>query len=407
MEEWVSLKEVYDAYRDCRKRKRNTESCNEFEMNEIENLYTLYEDLNNRTYQIGKSITFCVTRPKIREVFAATFRDRIVHHLLIAKIGNLFEDYFIQDTYNCRKDKGTLYGHLRAFQFAVEYSDSWVLSCDISSFFMSIKKELLADRLESFLREYYKQSDIENVIWLTRMIALHHPDQLCEKHEDTSLRDILPPDKSLFTYVEECGMAIGNLTSQILANFYLSDFDIWMSSLPGIKYCRYVDDFRVFAHTKEELVKLMPQIRAYLKDKLYLTLHPKKVDLQPIRHGFKFISAIIKSDRMYIGNRTVGNFYALLLKYETLSEEEFLAAIERFTQRYNSYSGFLKHYKTYGIRWKMWMMTYKNFSKYVYISKNKLVLRIKEEYKPVIKIKKHYYDLCKYPRGQLPSCQRV
>lgn len=404
MDEWVSLEEVYAAYKDCRKRKRNTESCNSFEMHEMENLYALYEDLNNKTYQIGKSITFCVTRPKIREVFAATFRDRIVHYLLITKIGDLFEEYFIQDTYNCRTDKGTLYGHLRAFQFAQEYSDGCVLSCDISSFFMSIVKDILADRLEAFLRERYKQPDIENVIWLTRMIALHHPEELCEKHGDESLWDILPKDKSLFTCADGCGMAIGNLTSQIFANFYLSDFDIWMSSIPGIKYCRYVDDFRVFAHTKEELVILIPQIRAYLKDKLHLTLHPKKVDLQPMKHGFKFIGAIIKKDRMYVGNRTLGNFYALLLKYDTLTDEEFQIAIERFAQRYNSYSGFLKHYQTYGIRWKMWMMTYKSFGKYVYISRNKLVLRIKDEYKSITKIKKYYYDLCKYPRGQLQSC---
>ena len=55
-----------------------------------------------------------MTRPKIREVFAADFRDRIVHHLLIRRLEPLFESAFIDDSYNCRKGKGTDYGVKRA-----------------------------------------------------------------------------------------------------------------------------------------------------------------------------------------------------------------------------------------------------------------------------------------------------
>ena len=89
--ETFSLDAVYSAYLDCRRRKRNTKACTEFELNEVENIYSLYKDLNNGTYTIGKSIAFCVTRPKIREVFAASFRDRIVHHLLILRYGDLLD----------------------------------------------------------------------------------------------------------------------------------------------------------------------------------------------------------------------------------------------------------------------------------------------------------------------------
>ena len=72
MEEWCSLQEVYEAYLECRKRKRSTESCALFEQNEMANIYKLYEELNAGTYTIGYSNTFCVTRPKIREIIKLT-----------------------------------------------------------------------------------------------------------------------------------------------------------------------------------------------------------------------------------------------------------------------------------------------------------------------------------------------
>jgi len=90
MDERVTITELYDAYLECRKKKRGTIPCAEFELNEAANLHELYLELNSGGYEIGQSDAFCVTRPKDREIFAAAFRDRIVHHLLIRKIGGLF-----------------------------------------------------------------------------------------------------------------------------------------------------------------------------------------------------------------------------------------------------------------------------------------------------------------------------
>lgn len=175
MKEWLSLFDLWVAYEDCRHRKRNSRSCAEFERNELVNLQLLCDELNNKTYKIGKSDTFCVTRPKVREVFAADFRDRIVHHLLIQRLNPLFEQEFIQDTYNCRKNKGTDYGVKRLHQFVQQNPDGWILKCDLKGFFMSINRELLADKLERFIREKYYHEDIEEIIWLTRLIVTNAP----------------------------------------------------------------------------------------------------------------------------------------------------------------------------------------------------------------------------------------
>jgi len=401
MDEWVSIRDVYLAYLDCRHRKRGTQSCAEFEINEAANLYQLWEDLNNGTYKIGYSIAFCVTRPKVREVFAADFRDRIVHHLVMMRTMNLFEDYFIEETYNCRKGKGTAAAHKKALDISLEYADGWVLNIDIQGFFMSIPKHRLADRLEAFLRERYKGKDMEQVVWLSRMIALHHPERMCIKHGDVNLWRLLPPDKSLFTCGEDLGMAIGNLTSQEDANFYLSPFDHWMKRQQGIGYCRYVDDARIFANDKQTLLRLIPMIRAYLKDQDGLTLHPRKISLQQTRKGFTFVGAGIKGGRLYTGDRTVGNCWNMVDMYNNLAEREQEKSVTKFVQRYNSYAGYMVHYHSYTIRYKMWQKVGDTMKRFVYIEKRMGKIVARTEYNHYQQLKKEYYDLRKHPEGRI------
>ena len=107
--DYITLNQIDEAYRDCLKHKRNKKSAVEYSFNYLVNNYNLWRDLNNGTYEISPSICFCVTRPKLREIFAADFRDRIVHHLIILKFGHIFENFMIENSYSCRKNKGTLY----------------------------------------------------------------------------------------------------------------------------------------------------------------------------------------------------------------------------------------------------------------------------------------------------------
>lgn len=103
--------ELYNAYIHCRRRKRKTINSIKFEINELYNLYVLYNDLVKYEYVIGKSIAFICYYPKPREIFAADFRDRIVHHLIYDRDISYFENFaWITDTYSCRVNKGTLYG---------------------------------------------------------------------------------------------------------------------------------------------------------------------------------------------------------------------------------------------------------------------------------------------------------
>src|SRR3546814_10801436 len=91
----MTVAALFESYYDCRRAKRNTRAALTFEVNLEDNLMPLLRDLEAGTWQPAPATVFAITRPKPREVWAADFRDRIVHHLVYRAIAPLFEPSFI------------------------------------------------------------------------------------------------------------------------------------------------------------------------------------------------------------------------------------------------------------------------------------------------------------------------
>ena len=138
-----TLENLYAAYLACRRGKRNTQNGLKFEQNLEENLIDLQEELISGRYQPGQSVAFLVEKPKRREIFAADFRDRVVHHLLVRHLEPRWERRFIYDSYACRKGKGTHKGVERLRSFTRQVTGNgrkrgWYLQLDIRGFFISV-----------------------------------------------------------------------------------------------------------------------------------------------------------------------------------------------------------------------------------------------------------------------------
>jgi hypothetical protein len=103
------FEQLVAAYLDCRRNKRNSRSALDFESRLERNLCELHDELIGGHYQPGRSICFVITRPKPREVWAAEFRDRIVHRLLYNRISPRFYARFTADSCACIPGRGTLY----------------------------------------------------------------------------------------------------------------------------------------------------------------------------------------------------------------------------------------------------------------------------------------------------------
>ncbi|MGH7322074.1 MAG: hypothetical protein ACRELA_20960, partial [Candidatus Rokuibacteriota bacterium] len=129
-------------YRRCRRNKRNTHHALAFEADAEASLLTLQHELRAHTYRPGRSVCFVTGGPKPREVFAADFRDRIVHHLLVSHQERVFEPLFIHDSFACRQGKGTLAASDRLMEFLRRVTangrrPAWALKLDVASFFPS------------------------------------------------------------------------------------------------------------------------------------------------------------------------------------------------------------------------------------------------------------------------------
>jgi retron-type reverse transcriptase len=153
-----SFRSLYDAYASCRRRKRNTINALRFEASLLDNLVSLGETLADGTYKPFRSVCFVAKQPKHREIFAADFRDRVVHHLLVPRIEKVFEPKFIHDSYACRKGKGThaAVERLKSFMNRISKGGrvpAWFMQFDIKSFFMSIDRELLLRILARHIRD--------------------------------------------------------------------------------------------------------------------------------------------------------------------------------------------------------------------------------------------------------------
>ena len=365
----IPVEELFQAYRDCRQNKRSTVNALAFEIDYENNLVMLSEEINNGTYQPGRSIAFIVNKPVMREIFAADFRDRVVHHLIINKLNPLFEKEFIYDSCSCRVDKGTHFAVQRLNRFIRQCSGNYTKNCyvlklDIKGFFMHIDKKILFGKLAFFINEKYKEQDKTLVIDLCRKIIFNNSILNCVikgKREDWQG---LPSDKSLFHSRENCGLPIGNLTSQIFANFYMSSFDHYIKHDLKVRfYGRYVDDFVIVSPDKEYLKSLIPKIKNYLESELRLTLHPRKIYLQHYTKGVKYLGAVIKPSRIYIANRTKGNFYQAIAKINglvlSLPKDVFKnkdinkSKLAKILSSTNSYLGLMGQYKTYNLRQKL------------------------------------------------------
>jgi len=358
------LEDLFEAYFSARKNKRNTINALKFELNFESSLFDLYTEIVNYEYNIKPSICFIVNQPVKREIFAADFRDRIVHHLICKYLNPFCERIFIHDSYSCRERKGTLYGINRIARFIRSCSNNYqqecyILKMDISGYFMSMNKHILFSKIVQVLHKFQDEItfDFNLIISLIEKIIFNDPTDGCiirgSKHGWMGL----PVTKSLFYCKPDTGLAIGNLTSQMFSNIYLNDFDHFVKKDLKIRYYgRYVDDFVIIHHDKDYLLSVIPLMRDFLRKELLLELHPGKTYLQDYKKGVQFLGAYIKPWCIYTGNRTKNNFYKLLKNRSftsCMNCEPGTDEIKHLQSSINSYLGLMIHFNTFRLRKKI------------------------------------------------------
>ena len=291
----VPYEDLLLASKDCARHKRSTYSCMEFMADEPYNLMMLKNELEFGTYAPSPSKCFIATEPAPREVFASSYRDRVVQHLFLLYTESLFEKFAIDNCYACFNNRGVLYGQKKLIQMKRRVTKSgteeaWCASLDIKSNFCSINKDILYALLETFLGAYYRQNNLEFILWLAKTIIYHDPTECYQAVCKESLWDLLPEGKSLFDL--DTGLPIGDITSQFFNNFMLSFVDNFaIQTLKLHYYGRYVDDIRILDTDKAALLVAISKIRSVLQE-LGFRLNEKKVMIQRVSSGVDFIGCV-------------------------------------------------------------------------------------------------------------------
>lgn len=352
---------LFIAFKEARKGKRKTNDEQRFELNADENLMLLRQDLLDRVYTPSRGTAHIIHKPVMREIFAAPFRDRVVHHYIYDQVYEWWDKRFIYDSYSCREGKGTLMGikrmdyHIRSA--SRNYLEKvYVLKLDIQGYFMSLpRKELYERAIWGLERQYANLQDAAEyrlLKFLWHQIVFDDPVDGVKRKGRLSDWDLLPSNKSLFCQKPGVGIVIGNLTSQLLSNIYLDMLDRFIVYDLGYKhYGRYVDDFYIVV-TEAELPQLLRDVKAveeFLKLKK-LTLHPHKRLLTTVDKGVPFLGAMIHQGYILPGERLKRNFRQACVAVQAGAKDiETLVSYLGHTKHFNNIMFLTKEFERIGL----------------------------------------------------------
>lgn len=347
------LTDLFKAYYDARRNKRNTRAQLRFELNLERNLIALYRELRDGTYRPEPCICFIVHDPVQREVFASSFRDRVVHHLYYNYVSPLFERLFICDSYSCRKGKGTLYGierlehHLRSA--TLNYRRTvWVMKLDLQGYFMSIDRRRLCSLVQEDLRCHWRGSKavLQRVLWLTEVITGRDPMERCRVVGHPRDWEGLPESKTLRGKLPGVGLPIGDLTSQLFSNVFLNRLDQYVKRRLGVvHYGRYVDDMFLIGPTKRAMLRWRVGVKSFVAS-LGMRLHPLKQLLHDSWRSIAFLGAVLRPWQRYASRRTVTNWRQRVKCWEhqgRIWSGRWVEACVRSIR--DSYVGYFGHYR--------------------------------------------------------------
>lgn len=355
----TDVKNIMDMYnKKVKVTTKNKQKIEQFNDYYTSNITQLENDLKQKKYQAGKYNIFLIEEPKIRVIMSQNILDKLTNHL-VAKyfLIDILEKDLIEENIATRKNKGTKYGieltkkYLN--QIKKDTSDIYFLKFDISKYFYSIDhcilKELINKKIKDkdALNLLYKIIDSTNQKYVNEKITMLKNKR---KKNETNARKIKEIEK-IPLYEYDKGLPIGNMTSQILAIYYLNELDHFIKERLNIKYyIRYMDDGILIHHSKAYLRYCLKEINRIIK-KYKLELN-KKTQINRIKNGLDFLGFrfYLKNNKVVlkVRNSTKKRFKRKSAKYKKMLYNKTITKKE-YNQYISSYMGHLQMGNTFNL----------------------------------------------------------
>ena len=332
----ISFEALLRAAEQARRGKRFRPDVAAFHFNLEHELWALHEELSTKTYRPGAYRSFLICEPKPRQISAAPYRDRVVHHALVNVLEPIYERSFIADSYACRKGKGTHAAVDRCQEFARRFR--YVLKADVQKFFPSLDHEIL----KSLVARKIKDRDVLGLV--NRIIDHSNPQE--------EVQNWFPGDDLLTPGERRRGIPIGNQTSQFFANVYLDPLDHFVKDRLAIRgYVRYVDDFLVFSDDKRHLGDVRERVKDFLVG-LRLRLHPKKSVIFPVNDGIRFLGYRVLPTHRLLVKENVRRFRRRVRRMQR-DYAAWRVSFAAVHQRLMSWNGHARQANTYRLRCRL------------------------------------------------------
>lgn len=313
-DELFNINNIFKAWEKFRRGKTRKDDIMNFELHLEDNLFCLYEDLNNGVYKHSSYKYFQIFDNKKRDIYKAEVRDRVVHQIIFDYLSSLFEPEFISNSYASRLNKGQ-YKAIDAFRYFIklandDYKSCFVLKCDIKKYFDSINQNILLNLIK-------EKIFCGKIFGIIKEIVYSRTSSSLEK-----------------------GVPLGNITSQIFANIYLNILDKYLKKeLKCRFYVRYNDDFIIIMESKEKSEQIRDKIILFAKEKLLLDIPIEKTSVRKINWGVDFLGFTILPKAILLRNKTKNKMYSNINP-----------------QNIHSYFGILKHCDSYNLKRKLLLM---------------------------------------------------
>lgn len=298
----TALPNLYQCWQKAKRAKSSSKRVQRFEEDSLRHLLEIQRRLRAGTYTFGPYKAFTVQEKKFRHVIDAPMKDRVVHWMLYQYLLPIWMPKFIHDTYGNLPGRGTHAAVERLAQFTRGPGTTWVLQLDISKYFYSVNHSLLKARALRYIGDQA----------LRRLIV-----DLIDSFRTGATYDGLFAPDSMYRQTRDKGMPIGNLSSQLLANVFLCEFDHWVKQVLGLRwYIRYVDDIVILAGSADELRAIKAAIVAKLNAD-GLTIHPHKVRLAPTAAGVPFLGYVVWPGHVSAGRYIRTRYIRRLREHES------------------------------------------------------------------------------------------
>lgn len=297
----VDIDKITAMYKIIRANTKNRGKLHKFELFYTSNIISILNVLKKRNYKHSHYNIFLVHEPKYRIIMSEIMSDKIINHLISKYVLSPgITPHLIAQNVATRVGKGTKEGirYVKKYinKLKLNYDKVYVLKCDIKKYFYSIDHELILEKIKRFIDDEEIYKIVKNIIDSTdeEYVNENIKKVVNKEIERVNKLNILDKDKKIAeleripTYPKGKGLPIGNMTSQLLAIYFLNDLDHYIKEKLHCKYyIRYMDDFIIFDYDKERLKIIRKLIEEKIKEfKLELN---NKTNIFDLHHGFGFL----------------------------------------------------------------------------------------------------------------------